>query len=61
MSELLDRIRQDIREDTYYAQNFANDGQRFLAWYLRNVYLRTPIQARDDITGTAQTTRKSTP
>ncbi len=50
MSELLDRIRRDIREDSYYAQNFANDGERFLAWYLRNVYLRTPVQARDDIT-----------
>jgi AIPR protein len=50
MSELLDRIRRDIKKDTYYAQNFANDGQRFLAWYLREVYQRTPIQAKDDIT-----------
>jgi hypothetical protein len=50
MSELLDRINRDIREDNYYTDNFANDGQRFLAWYLRNVHLRTPVQARDDIT-----------
>jgi hypothetical protein len=50
MSQLLDRIRRDIQDDTYYGQNFANDGERFLAWYLRNIYLRTPIQARDDIT-----------
>jgi hypothetical protein len=50
MTELLDRIRRDIREDSYYAQNFPNDGPRFLAWYLRNVYLRTPVQAKDDIT-----------
>ena len=31
MSEFLDRIRRDLREDPYYTQNFANDGQRFLA------------------------------
>ena len=47
--ELIDRISQDIQDD-YYLQNFANDGERFLAWYLRNVHLRSPIQARDDIT-----------
>ena len=29
---------------------FPNDGQRFVAWYLRNIHLRDPIQARDDIT-----------
>lgn len=50
MSELYERIKQDIQTDTYYQQNFANDGERFLAWYLRNIYLRTPVQARDDIT-----------
>jgi hypothetical protein len=49
-SGLIDRIRSEIRNDTYYAQNFSNDGQRFLAWYLRNCYLRTRVQARDDIT-----------
>lgn len=50
VSKLLGRINTDIHQDTYYTQNFANDGQRFLAWYLRNVYLRTPLQVRDDIT-----------
>jgi len=50
MLGLLDRIRVDLSTDKYYQQNFSNDGQRFLAWYLRNCYLRTPIQARDDIT-----------
>jgi AIPR protein len=49
-TNLLDRIRADISSSSYYAQNFSNDGQRFLAWYLRNCYLRTPIQAHDDIT-----------
>jgi hypothetical protein len=50
MSSLLDRIRSDLKSDVFYQQNFPNDGQRFLAWYLRNCYLRTPIQAKDDIT-----------
>src|SRR5262245_37694127 len=49
-SPLPDRIRRDIGGDPYYAQNFANDGERFLAWYLRNVHGRTPLQARSDIT-----------
>ena len=31
-------------------QNFSNEGQEFLAWYLRSCYLRTPVRARDDIT-----------
>jgi hypothetical protein len=50
MSALVDHIRRDIQEDAYYAQNFSNNGERFLAWYLRNIYLRTPVQARSDIT-----------
>jgi hypothetical protein len=50
MSVLLERIRADLTSDKYYKQNYSNDGQRFLAWYLRNCYARTPIQARDDIT-----------
>ena len=43
------QITKDIGQD-YYQQNFPNDGQRFVAWYLRNIHLRDPIQARDDIT-----------
>ena len=43
------QISNDIAQD-YYQQNFSNDGQRFVAWYLRNIHLRDPIQARDDIT-----------
>lgn len=43
------RIAEDTTQE-YYQQHFANDGQRFVAWYLRNVHLRDPIQARDDIT-----------
>jgi hypothetical protein len=43
------QISSDISQD-YYQQYFPNDGQRFVAWYLRNIHLRDPIQARDDIT-----------
>jgi hypothetical protein len=43
------QITNDIKQD-YYQQNFPNDGQRFVAWYLRNIHLRDTIQARDDIT-----------
>jgi hypothetical protein len=50
MSQILEQIHHDIQQDNYYLENFSNEGERFLAWYLRNVYLRTKIQARDDIT-----------
>jgi hypothetical protein len=50
MNNIVSRIQRDLQQDSYYAQNFANDGEGFIAWYLRNVLLRTPIQARDDIT-----------
>ena len=43
------QISDDITQE-YYQQNFPNDGQRFVAWYLRNIHLRDLIQARDDIT-----------
>ncbi len=43
------RISDDITQE-YYQQNFPNDGQRFVAWYLRNIHLRDSIQARDDMT-----------
>lgn len=43
------QISDDISQE-YYQQNFPNDGQRFVAWYLRNIHLRDLIQTRDDIT-----------
>ena len=43
------KIIEDITQD-YYQQQFPNDGQRFVAWYLKNIHLRDSIQARDDIT-----------
>jgi hypothetical protein len=50
MNELGQRMQGDLASDTYYSQNFANDGERFIAWYLRNVLLRSQVQARGDIT-----------
>jgi hypothetical protein len=34
----------------YFQQRFPNDGQRFVAWYLRNVLFRDMNETRDDIT-----------
>ncbi len=50
MLELIIRIQADIANDPYYKDNFANDGERFLAWYLRNIHQRTAVEARQDIT-----------
>jgi AIPR protein len=46
----LEQIKQEIQNGPYYQQNFSNDGERFLAWYLRRVLLRDAVAARDDIT-----------
>ncbi len=46
---MYEKIKEEIQQD-YYVQNFPNDGQRFVAWYLRNVHQRDLIQTRDDIT-----------
>ena len=41
-------IQKQIATD-YFQQRFANDGQRFVAWYLRNVLFRDMNETRDDI------------
>ena len=46
---MFDKIKDEIGQD-YYRQNFPNDGQRFVAWYLRNVHLRDQNEAKSDIT-----------
>jgi len=43
------KIKNDIKQN-YYQQNFNNDGQRFVAWYLRNIHLRDLNQTKYDIT-----------
>jgi hypothetical protein len=47
---MLEQIKREIADNAYYQQNFPNDGQRFVAWYLRRVLLRDAVAARDDIT-----------
>src|ERR1700693_1036510 len=49
-TELLKQIQDEINVNPYCAQNFSNDGERFVAWYLRRVLLRDSLQAREDIT-----------
>ncbi|MBZ5507858.1 MAG: AIPR family protein [Acidobacteriia bacterium] len=49
-TELLKQIQDEIKANQYYAQNFSNDGERFVAWYLRRVMLRDAVQAKDDLT-----------
>lgn len=49
MTNILEKIQSEITQD-YYKQNFPNDGQRFVAWYLRNIYLLDQLQAKDAIT-----------
>ncbi|MBJ7403615.1 MAG: AIPR family protein [Bradyrhizobium sp.] len=46
---MFELIKQQIAAD-YFLQNFPNDGQRFVAWYLRNILFRDMNQTRDDIT-----------
>src|SRR6266446_5791999 len=46
---MFEQIRDEIKAD-YYQQNFPNDGQRFVAWYLRNILFRDMNETRDDIT-----------
>ena len=43
------KIKEEITQD-YYQQNFPNDGQRFVAWYLRNVHIQDPNQTKACIT-----------
>lgn len=47
---MLDQIKREIAQDPFYVANFPNDGQRFVAWYLRRVLLRDDAAAKDDIT-----------
>jgi hypothetical protein len=46
---MIEQVKEEIRTP-YYQDNFSNDGQRFVAWYLRNIHLRDMIEAKDDIT-----------
>ncbi len=43
------KIQEDISQ-SWYQENFSNDGQRFVAWYLRNIHGLEPNQAKGCIT-----------
>lgn len=46
---MLEKIENDIKEK-YYIDNYPNEGQRFVAWYLRNIHNLDPVEAKDCIT-----------
>lgn len=46
---MFDKIKEQVASD-YFQQNFPNDGQRFVAWYLRNVLFRDMNETKADIT-----------
>lgn len=47
--EIYNQIKNDIAGD-YYQSNYPNDGQRFVAWYLRNIHNLDPVETKDCIT-----------
>lgn len=49
MTNIVEKIKSEITQE-YYKQNFPNNGQRFVAWYLRNIYLLDQLQAKDAVT-----------
>lgn len=49
MASMLAQIRQEIAQP-FYTQNFSNEGERFIAWYLRRVLRRDHVSVRQDIT-----------
>jgi AIPR protein len=46
---MYEQIKKQIAAD-YFQQRFPDDGQRFVAWYLRNILFRDMNETRDDIT-----------
>lgn len=46
---MYEQIKNDIKQ-TYYVQNYENDGQRFVAWYLRNIHICDMNETRYAIT-----------
>jgi hypothetical protein len=46
---VLKKISDEIKA-TYYTQNYVNDGQRFVAWYVSNIHQRDLNQTKDDVT-----------
>jgi hypothetical protein len=49
MKKFIEKIQQEIQQD-FYKNNFPNDGQRFVAWYLRNIHLLDKNGTKEAIT-----------
>ena len=50
---IVEKIKEDIKQP-YYKTNYPNDGQRFVAWYMRNIHLLDQRQTKDAITDGAK-------
>ena len=46
---MYNKIKSDISQE-YYTANYPNEGQRFVAWYLRNIHKLDTYEAKDCIT-----------
>jgi hypothetical protein len=46
---IYEKISSEINSD-YYLQNYPNEGQRFVAWYIFNILCRDRNQTKDSIT-----------
>lgn len=46
---MYNKILTELGQD-YYKENFPNDGQRFVAWYLRNIHNLDTFETKDCIT-----------
>lgn len=46
---MYNKIKNDIAQE-YYLKNYPNDGQRFIAWYLRNIHNLDTFEAKSCIT-----------
>lgn len=47
---MYEKILEDISADSFYRDNFSNDGQRFVAWYLRNIHHLKDFEVKNCIT-----------
>lgn len=50
---MYNKILSDISQE-YYKKNYQNDGQRFVAWYLRNIHNLDTYETKDCITDGAK-------
>ena len=46
---MYDQIKNEIQTD-FYQNQFDNDGQRFVAWYVQNIHRRDMIETVEDVT-----------